>query len=241
MVQEQDREFDNGSNGSNEDVSRESKRAKIRFRRSAAADTATTEPSTSTATRRRSTARIPEEKRTEVSVSDTGPENHKVRGHQPAIPDEQEEPKKRGRPSKRVYPTLEESNNNAKFLLSALEVACITRVGQRGEMTDWERGMMQAPLQRCIQRIPIDAVRKGGLFVDIGFLVMGGSMYFGRIMQGVEFNLPGKRQSRGVQEDTRAPVAAPVEQTVSTIKPGDRDGLAQPIPSYITQNMNGAI
>jgi hypothetical protein len=104
-------------------------------------------------------------------------------------------------------------------------------------MTDWERGLMQAPLQRCIARIPVEAVRKGGLFVDIGFLVLGGTMYFGRVMQGVEVKLPGKKQSRGVQNDPNAPVAAPVEQTVSTVKPGDIDGLAQPVPTYITQNM----
>lgn len=227
----------------------EAKRAKLRFKRATINDTTATFGDSSTAeSKPRRQRSIAAEKRASVTASDTGNFNKKVRGKAPNIPAEEEDdsPKRRGvrkRVGKgyKVFPTVEDSKSNAQFLLSAIEVAAVTSVGPRGEMTQWERGILGGPLQRIIARTPLSVVEKGGIIFDIGFLVMGGSIYFSRVLNGFTIPQIGKKKSKGTQEDTQAPMAAPVEQIVDNVKAGDLDGLAQPIPREILANMNGVI
>jgi len=227
--------------GSNSGV--EAKRNKIRFKRATVADTTSAFGGSESKPRRSRT--IPTEKRSKVTVSDTRPEVAKeVKGKAPSIPiDEPEEPRRRGRPSSRkLTPTIDDSTNTAKFLLTAIEVACVTSVGSTGEMTEWERGLMQAPLQRIIARTPVDIINKGGLYVDIAFLVLGGGIYFSRVLKGVKVpSLNKKKAQSQTTEDPQSPVAAPVNTIVDNIKAGDRDGLAVPIPTVIQSYMNGPI
>ena len=219
----------------------EAVRNKIKFARASAADTDNAFRSESKPRRQRT---IPKEKRSQVTISDTRPEvSDKVKGRPPKeLKDEVEsEPVKRGRPRK-LRPTIEDSQNTAKFLLSAIEIACITSVGPTGEMTDWERGLMQAPLQRIIQRTPINVIEKGGMLIDCGFLIIGSGIYFSRVLKGVKLpQLSNKKRGEETVTDTAAPVAARANEIVDTIKPGDVDGLAQPVPTVITNFMNGAI
>lgn len=187
---------------------------------------------------------IPANKKAQVSVSDTGTEDSKkVKGKPPVQPKaEVEEKRPVGRPRSQKYPTLEDSRNQAAFLLSALEVVSVTAVGPNGEMTEWERGFIQAPLQRIIQRIPLDKLQKGGLIVDIGFCSMGLAIYSARISQGIKLPKFGKgKEAEVAQDDRAAPVAAPVVNTVPTTQAGDKDGLAVPIPTAIATYMNGQI
>ena len=239
------RDNTNESHESNNGV--EAKREAIRFRRAEGRETeaAFGNSSTTTANPRKQRG-IPREKQTEVSIGDNRPEvSSKVKGKPPTLPSEEKEPeqgKRRvGRPAKQIYPTIDDAGNQAKFLLSAIEIACVTTRGPQGEMTEWERGVIQAPLQRCIARIPISYVAKGGLVVDIGFLTIGSSLYFARVFRGVKLPTFGKKPVNETQEDTEAPVAARTEAVVTSTRAGDIDGLAQPIPSVITAYMNGAI
>jgi len=223
----------------------EAKREAIRFRRAEGRETEAAFGNSSTATANpRKQRGIPREKQTEVSIGDNRPEvSSKVKGKPPTLPSEEPEQAKRkpGRPAKQIYPTIDDAGNQAKFLLSAIEIACVTTRGPQGEMTEWERGVIQAPLQRCIARIPISYVAKGGLVVDIGFLTIGSSLYFARVFRGVKLPTFGKKPVNETQEDTEAPVAARTEAVVTSTRAGDIDGLAQPIPSVITAYMNGAI
>ena len=216
------------------------KRATINDTRDAFGDTSSTESQP----RRQRT--IPKEKRSSVTVSDTRPEfSSKVKGKPPTEPVEQVEEKRPvGRPKKsgKTYPSINEASDSAKLLLSFIEIASVTAIGPTGEMSEWERGFMTPPLQRIIARIPVEAVQKGGLIVDVGALTIGASMYFGRVLKGVKLPaLSNKKKEVGVQEDVRAPVSAPVHEVVDTIKAGDIDGLAVPIPTDITRYMNGSI
>jgi len=234
----------NGIDGSTSSL--EAKRAKIQFRRAnrEATREAFGDSGTTSASQRRE--RKPTSKTT-VTIDDTRPEdNQKVRGKAPKQPEVREEettPRGRGRaPAKRKYPTIEDSTNTAKFLLSAVEIAAVTASGPQGEMTEWERGIIQAPLQRIIARTPIGIVEKGGLFIDIGFLTVGLGVYLTRVTRGL--TAPSwlqKKPKVETQEDTAAPVAARAEAIVDTTKAGDRDGLAVPIPTAITNGMIGAI
>src|SRR5215472_7984344 len=180
-----------------------------------------------------------------VTISDSRAETaKKVKGKEPSLPSE-EEPvvRGRGRPAtKRKFPTVDDSTNTARFLLSAVEIAAVTATGPTGEMTEWERGIIQAPLQRIIARTPIGIVEKGGLFIDIGFLTVGLGVYLTRVTRGL--TAPSwlqKKPKVETQEDTAAPVAGRAEAIVDTTKAGDRDGLAVPIPTAITNGMIGAI
>ena len=228
-----------------EDNGVEAKRNKIRFRRANSGESTEAFGSTGES-RPRKQRTIPREKRAEVSISDTRPEiSSKVKGKAPTLPAVEEESStpKRGRPpSRKLKPTIEDSHNTAKFLLSAIEIACVTTVGPTGEMTEWERGLMQAPLQRIIARTPIGVIEKGGLYIDLGFLVIGGGIYISRVFRG--YKLPQfSKQKKGVetQEDIQAPISARPNEIVDNIKPGDKDGLAVPVPNVISQHMNGAI
>jgi len=222
----------------------EDKRNKIRFKRadSGAGNESFRDRSTTESSPRRQ-ARIPREKQTTVTISDTRPEDSKkVKGKPPELPVEEEQPKRRpGRP-KSLKPTLDDSINTAKFLLSAIEIAAVTATGPQGEMTEWERGIIQAPLQRIIHRTPVGIVEKGGLFIDAGFLTIGLAVYLARVSKGLSMpKFLEKKKVIETQEDIAAPVAARATDIVDTVKPGDKDGLAVPIPSVINQYMNGAI
>jgi|SRR5215831_7393092 len=231
---------DNGS-------SIENKRRKIEFKRAEEGRVNDTFGDTGNAneSRPRRQRAIPANKKTTVTISDTRAESaSKVKGKPPSIPQEDsEEPKRRGRPPvKRKFPTVEDSTNTATFLLSAIEIAAVTASGPTGEMTDWERGILRPPLQRIIARTPISVVEKGGLFIDIGFLTVGFGVYLTRVTRGLKMpSWAGKKPKVETQEDTEAPVAARPDQIVQTVKAGDRDGLAVPIPNVITSYMNGAI
>lgn len=226
----------------------EAKREKIRFRRATREDTREAFGDSSTTNSRQRRTRKPIDKTT-LSIDDSRPEDSaKVRGKAPKVvedsKDEAPTSRARGRQQerRRKYPTIEDSTNTAKFLLSAVEIAAVTATGPNGEMTEWERGIIQAPLQRIIARTPIGVVEKGGLFIDIGFLTVGFGVYLSRVTKGI--SLPDRLKPKPkveTQEDTAAPVSARVENIVSTTKAGDRDGLAVPIPTAITMNMNGAI
>jgi hypothetical protein len=229
--------------GRNESV--EAKRNKIRFRRADASDTREAFGNASESRPRRQRT-IPREKRAEVTISDTRAEvSNKVKGKAPTLPaveDEKETPKRGRPPTRKLKPTIDDAQNTAKFLLSAIEIVCVTTVGPTGEMTDWERGLMQAPLQRIIARTPVSVIEKGGLYVDLGFLVIGGGIYISRVFRG--YKLPqfsNKKKGVEQQEDTEAPIAARANEVVDTIKAGDKDGLAVPVPNVISQHMNGAI
>jgi hypothetical protein len=50
-----------------------------------------------------------------------------------------------------------------------------------------------------------------------------------------------KKPKVETQEDTAAPVSARPEAIVTTVKAGDLDGLAVPIPTAITTIMNGSL
>src|SRR5215510_1982026 len=181
----------------------EAKRDKIRFKRATVADTNDAFGDTSSTERRpRRNNGIPKEKRTEVTINDTRSEvSDKVRGKAPKLVEEEssEDKPKRGRPvSRKLKPTIEDSQNTAKFLISAVEILCVTTVGPTGEMSDWERGLMQAPLQRIIARTPVGIIEKGGLYVDLGFLVIGGGLYFSRVLRG--YKLPNfNKNKKGAQ------------------------------------------
>lgn len=222
----------------------EAKRNKIQFRRATREDTREAFGDSSTTSARQRRTRKPIDKTT-LSIDDTRPEDSpKVRGKAPKVVEEKDEPttKRTRGPAKRRYPTIEDSTNTAKFLLSAVEIAAVTAAGPNGEMTEWERGIIQAPLQRIIARTPIGVVEKGGLFIDIGFLTVGFGVYLSRVTKGISApNWLKPKPKVETQEDTAAPISARPENIVDTIKPGDRDGLAVPIPSAITQNMNGVI
>jgi hypothetical protein len=233
----------NGIDGETSSI--EAKRNKIRFNRSSAERARETFGDSGTTSSRQRSPRKPRDKTT-LSIDDSRPEDsQKVKGRAPKEPDkdEEKEPTRRGRqPVKRKYPTIEDSSNTAKFLLSAVEIAAVTASGPNGEMTEWERGIIQAPLQRIIARTPIGIVEKGGLFIDIGFLTVGFGVYLSRVTRGI--SLPDRLKKKPkveTQEDTAAPISARAEAVVPTTKAGDRDGLAVPIPSAITANMNGAI
>jgi len=144
----------------------------------------------------------------------------------------------RYRPKHR-YLGSDEAKSTAQFYLSAAEMVGVTVAGPLGEMTDFERGMLTPPMQRVLQRIPLAALERSNIVLDAAFLIIGGAVYFNRISGGVRF--PTRSQTKGVQEDTRAPVAAPTETTVDNTKPGDVDGIAVPVPSIIAQHMNGSI
>jgi hypothetical protein len=226
----------------------EAKRSKIRFARANARDTtdAFADRSTTESKPRRQRG-IPREKQTQVSIGDNRAEfSSTVKGKAPTLPSEEKEEstvrRKPGpKPKSHLYPSLEDSANQAKFLLSAIEIACVTARGPQGEMTEWERGIISAPLQRCIARIPISVVAKGGLVVDIGFLTIGTSLYFARVFRGVKLPTFGKKPVQETQEDTEAPVPARTEHVVESTRAGDIDGLAQPVPSVISAYMNGNI
>lgn len=141
--------------------------------------------------------------------------------------------------SPRRYMTEGDSAQTAKFLISAVEMVGVTVAGGVGEMTEFERGMLTPPMQRILQRTPVGVIEKTTPLIDICFLVMGGAIYFNRISGGIKF--PSRPKSRAVQEDMQAPQSAPVEQTVDNTRPGDVDGIAVPVPSAITQHMNGVI
>src|SRR5215471_1829446 len=232
---------------SRESSSLEAKRNKIRFRR---AENGTTNEafrdSGNTIGRPRRSRQPKPEQSTTLTIDDSRPENaKKVKGKEPRLPEEEEAtPKGRGRaPARRKFPTIEDSTNTARFLLSAVEIAAVTATGPTGEMTDWERGILQAPLQRIIARTPIGVVEKGGLFIDIGFLTVGFGVYLTRVTRGLKMPdwATNKKAKVETQEDTAAPIGARPDSIVDTVKPGDIDGLAVPIPSAITANMNGAI
>jgi hypothetical protein len=225
-------------------------RERIAFKRATIADTRDafgSESGTESKPRRQRT--IGKEKRSAVTISDTRPElSAKVKGKGPSEPKEDSEeattkrPVGRPRSKGKAYPTITESGDSAKLLLSFIEIASVTTLGPTGEMSEWERGFITPPLQRIIARIPVDAVQKGGLVVDIGALTIGFSLYFGRTLKGVKLPSFGKkRKDTGVQEDTSAPVSAAAHTTVDDIRAGDVDGLAVPIPTDITRIMNGAL
>jgi hypothetical protein len=240
MVESEVRDVGNGVLEDSREARLDAKREKIRFRRA-------TREATSNAfgdngpTRSKRSAPT----KTQVTISDTRPEDaKKVRGKAPSLPEEEsEEPKRRGRPpAKRKYPTIEDSTNTAKFLLSAVEIAAVTATGPTGEMTEWERGIIQAPLQRIIARTPIGIVEKGGIFIDIGFLTVGFGVYLTRVTRGLKApDWLAKKPKVETQEDTQAPIAARPDTIVSSVKAGDIDGLAVPIPDQISAIMNGAI
>jgi hypothetical protein len=243
MVEVEDRS--SGSGISESGV--EAKRKQIRFRRATVADTTDAFGDTSTTeSRPRKPRGIPKEKRAEISINDTpSKDEHSVKGKAPKLVEEETPEKKPvGRPKRsgKVYPSLTESGDSAKLLLSFIEIASVTAIGPTGEMTEWERGFIQAPLQRIIARIPVDMVQKGGLVVDIGALTIGFSLYFARIGRGIKLpEFSKKKKGEEIVTDPMSPVPARVIDTVDTIKAGDKDGLAVPVPSAIQQHMNGAI
>ena len=226
-----------------EDSSLDAKRAKIRFNRASKDATERAFGSRSrTTTRKRAT----EERKASATISDTRAEKASVvKGKEPTLPTD-EKPEKvsssRSRATRaKQYATIEDSKNYAQFLLSAVEVAGVTVAGPSGEMSSFERGVLQAPLQRMIQRTPVHVMEKGGIVIDSGFLIVGFAIYFSRVFKGIKVPTFGKPKPKETQEDTAAPVAAQAHQVVDTIKAGDVDGLAQPIPSIIAATMNSAI
>ena len=223
----------------------DAKREKIRFRRATREATSDAFGDNGTTRSHVDARKRSPRQTTQVTISDTRPEDaKKVKGKAPSLPEEEnDEPKRRGRPPvKRKYPTIEDSTNTAKFLLSAVEIAAVTATGPTGEMTDWERGILQAPLQRIIARTPIGIVEKGGLFIDIGFLTVGFGVYLTRVTRGLKApDWLQKKPKVETQEDTEAPVSARPDAVVATVKAGDLDGLAVPIPTAITSIMNGSL
>jgi len=241
MVESEVRDVGDGVLEDNREARLDAKREKIRFRRATREATNAAFGDNGTTKRTRSAAA-----KTQVTISDSRPEDaKKVKGKAPQQPEEEsEEPKRRGRPPvRRKYPTIEDSTNTARFLLSAVEIAAVTATGPTGEMTEWERGILQAPLQRIIARTPIGIVEKGGLFIDIGFLTVGFGVYLTRVTRGMKApEWLGKKKAKvETQEDTEAPIGARPDQIVNTVRAGDIDGLAVPVPSVINQYMNGNI
>jgi hypothetical protein len=245
MVQEQIGGIGNGISESNDAVSGiEAKRKRIQFARATAADSAEAFGDNGRTSSPRKPRGIPKEKRAEVTISDTRAEvSSKVKGKPPTLPVEEGEKKVgRARKGTRTYPTLTEASDSAKLLLSFIEVANVTFVGASGEMTEWERGFMSAPLQRILARIPVEALQKGGLIVDCGALTVGASLYFARVLRGIKLpQFSKQKKGEEIVQDPQAPVSARPIETVGTVKAGDLDGLAQPIPSEIQYYMNGAI
>lgn len=221
----------------------EAKRKRIQFSRAASTDSAEAFGDTGRTSAPRKPRGIPKEKRAEVTIGDTRAEvSNSVKGKPPTLPADDNEPTpRRGRPSKRLKPTTEDSLNTSKFLLSAIEIACVTSFGPAGEMSEWERGLMQAPLQRIIARTPLSVVEKGGMFIDCGFLIVGSGIYFNRLLKGVKLPNFAKNKKDEVATDAQAPISARVDDLVDTTRAGDKDGLAVPIPNVITANMNGVI
>jgi len=223
----------------------QNKRNKIAFRRATREDTGKAFGDNGTTSTRQRRSRKPPDS-TSVTISDSRTESaKKVKGKEPKLAEEEEPTTSRRTraPAKRKYPTIEDSTNTAKFLLSAVEIAAVTASGPQGEMTDWERGIIQAPLQRIIARTPIGVVEKGGLFIDIGFLTVGFGVYLTRVTRGLKMPdwASKKKPKVETQEDTAAPIGARPDTIVDTVKAGDIDGLAVPIPSAISTYMNGAI
>jgi len=242
MVEDEIRGTSDGLLGvDGEDSSIDAKRAKIRFNRASKDATERAFGSRSRSTTRKST----ETRKASATISDTRAEKASVvKGKEPTLPTD-EKPEKatsRSRAAKsKAYATVEDSKNYAQFLLSAVEVAGVTVAGPSGEMSSFERGVLQAPLQRMIQRTPVHVMEKGGIVIDSGFLIVGFAIYFSRVFKGIKVPTFGKPKPKETQEDTAAPVAAQAHQVVDTIKAGDVDGLAQPIPSIIAATMNSAI
>jgi hypothetical protein len=244
-------ESENGTSGIGGEVGGlEAKRNKLRFKRANAADTTTAFTNgseTASIGQPRKSKRIGDEKRIALEVEDSNV-RRKVKGKAPLPPEDDNEAESKRKGVKRkvgnrykTFPTSADAKAQADFILTGIEVAAVTTVGPTGEMSEWERAIMSGPLQRMLERTPLSVVERGGVIFDVGFLVIGGSIYFSRIMQGIQLPTFGKMKPKGVQEDKAAPVAAPAYQTVATTKAGDVDGLAQPIPSVITQTMNGVI
>jgi len=154
------------------------------------------------------------------------------------------EPEKKTRRSKvevKHYLSDTQALTNAKFYLSALEMMATSISGPNGEMTEFERAMMTPSLKRVLGRIPIEALEKGNIVLDSVFLVGGMTMYMNHVTGGIRWTWPWKRdQKKGVQTDTQAPAAAPMEKVVQP-KTGDLDGLAIPVPEVFTRYMNGNI
>jgi hypothetical protein len=253
MAEGKDGDIGTGVHQSNRNVARSEAR-KLRFQSAdptATAELFGTSEGQSTGTSARKQRTIAPNKRAQITANDTRPAvSQEVKGKPPVEPSfdltdnnkTSDTPRRVGRPSTRkVYPSVDEAKNNAQFLLASLEMAMVTAIGPTGEMTDWERGVLTAPIQRILGRIPAQVLQKGGLWVDIGFVVMGGGLYFGRTLRGIKMPQMGGKRKQGTQEDIQAPQAAPVHQTVNTIQAGDIDGLAQPVPVDITRHMNGAI
>jgi hypothetical protein len=230
----------NGVLEDNREARLDAKREKIRFRRATREATRDAFGDNGTTRSKRNSPT-----KTQVTISDSRPEDaKKVKGKAPKEPDEEsEEPKRRGRPPvRRKYPTVEDSGNTARFLLSAIEIAAVTATGPTGEMTEWERGILQAPLQRIIARTPIGIVEKGGIFIDIGFLTVGFGVYLTRVTRGMKApDWLQKKPKVETQEDTAAPISARPETVVTSTKAGDLDGLAVPVPDQISAVMNGAL
>jgi len=237
MVEGETSELGNGIPDATGEVSSiDAKRAKVRFNRATKADTDRAFGTGSNTTRRKRTT---EERKATATISDIGSEKASVKGKAPPLPTD--EKPTRSRAGTKKYATAEDSKNYAAFLLSAVEVAGVTLAGPSGEMSNFERGTLQAPLQRMIQRTPVHIMERGGIVVDSGFLIVGFAMYFTRVFRGTKLPTFGKPKPKQTQEDTEAPVAAEAHRVVETIKAGDKDGLAQPVPSIISAYMNSPI
>lgn len=223
-----------------EDTGVESKRKQIQFRRASKDATERAFGSRSRSTTRK---RATEANKTTATISDTREEKASVvKGKAPPLPtDEKKTSRSRATTKASKYASFEDSKNYAQFLLSAVEVAGVTVAGPTGEMSTFEKGVLQAPLQRMIQRTPVQVMEKGGIIIDSGFLIVGFAIYFSRVFKGVKVPTFGKPKPKETQEDTAAPVAAQAHQVVDTIRAGDLDGLAQPVPSIIAATMNSAI
>lgn len=183
-----------------------------------------------------------ETKRSSLSVEDRdGDSSSQVTSSQPnkktpAPPKAEEKTRVYNRRSRAIHYSESEAQQSAQWLLSAVEMVGVMTAGPRGEMTEFERGMITPALRRVLQRTPIGIIERANPIIDLAFVVMGGALYFNRISGSIRF--PTRAQTRGVQEDTKAPHAAPVERTVDNVKPGDVDGIAPPVPTAISQHMN---
>src|SRR5215467_8997247 len=116
----------NESNGNTSGI--EAKRERIQFARANAGETGQAFGGNRSPTERRSRKRITEDRQTTVAISDNRPEVSKeVKGKPPKEPaeDTKEEPKRRGRPPKVIYPDLVDSTNQAKLILSAVEIGAV--------------------------------------------------------------------------------------------------------------------
>lgn len=200
--------------------------------------TATGKRTSDNGTPSKSTSSGATKKRTSLRVTDREDAHKVTEGTQP---EKKTPPPKQRTSTKQVlhYLTDTEAQNRARGYLALIEMGGVAVAGPNGEMSEFERTMMTPAMKRTLARIPIEYLEKGNIVFDTMLLVGGLGMYLSRV--GKSIPLPRRKQSKGVQNDVEAPVAAEVENVVIRTQPGDLDGIAVPVPQVFKQYMDAPI